>query len=94
LTSDSLSYIFKIDFKDNAKYETDLYLDGANGIGAHKMRTLAKLFTSTPLAVDNNANIQHHQQQPCLNINLFNECKNSNDILNHLVRKRINTFAY
>jgi phosphomannomutase len=37
------------------------------------------------LAVDNNANIQHHQQQPCLNINLFNECNNSNDILNHLV---------
>lgn len=55
----------------NLKYETNLYLDGANGVGADKIKSLLSRINSLCA-------------QDKLNIHLFNESKENDDILNHL----------
>ena len=65
-----------IDFEKNAKYDLDLFIDGANGIGADKVREMCKHFaklTSEKKIASN------------LNIHLFNEDTQSSEKLNHLV---------
>ena len=66
-----------IDFEKNNKYDFDLFIDGANGIGANKVREMSKYFAN--LASENKVSSK-------LNIHLFNEAKESSDRLNHLVR--------
>lgn len=65
-----------IDFK-NSNYSNEIYVDGANGVGAHKIKMLSKLIESHTTANNN-------QIQPKLNVHLFNEAKTSEDLLNHL----------
>jgi len=68
----------KIDFNNNDKYETDLYVDCANGVGAPKLKVLSQLLSS---------HLSQSSNQTNLSIHLFNESKNKHDILNHLVRR-------
>lgn len=65
----------KVNFQD--KYETDLYLDGANGVGADKIKILSKKI-----------NDLFSQSQTRLKIHLFNESQDKDDILNHLVSEK------
>ena len=72
----SLAYFFfwlKIDFNNNGKYETDLYVDCANGVGAPKLKVLAELMANSA------------PRSSALSLHLFNQSKSSTDILNHLV---------
>lgn len=62
----------------------ELYVDGANGVGAEKIKVLAELFSKKQLdLVDENRNQQ--AKQPKLKINLFNDAVDQPDRLNHLV---------
>ncbi len=51
-----------------------MYLDGANGVGADKIKILSEKL-----------NNQYNKQTSKLNIHLFNEAKEKDDILNYLV---------
>ncbi|CAF0741480.1 unnamed protein product [Brachionus calyciflorus] len=66
-----------IEFNNNGKYETDLYVDGANGIGADKIKILSRLI-STVSFNDKPSN------GTILNMHLFNDGKQPGDKLNHL----------
>jgi hypothetical protein len=56
-------------------------VDGANGVGAEKIKILAQLF-SKEMALDENSN---HQKKENLKIHLFNDAIDNPDQLNHLV---------
>ncbi len=72
-----------IDFKSSEKYENDLYVDGANGIGADKMKIFREIIRSE-YVLKNNNNIQKNNDNQ-LNITIFNDGKAADDTLNHLV---------
>ncbi len=57
--------------KDNSKYDRDLYVDGANGVGAIKLKELNKYF----------------ENRSPLRINVFNDSTSENESskLNHMV---------
>ncbi len=74
----------QIEFNNNGKYETELYVDGANGVGASKLRTLANLLASH-VHNANLTNVNHHARLSVLDFHLFNEATKSDDVLNHLV---------
>lgn len=59
----------------------DLYVDGANGIGADKIKILSRLISS----VSFNDKPSNGTTQPILNMHLFNDGKHPSDKLNHLV---------
>lgn len=69
-----------------------MYVDGANGIGADKIKLLARLLSSVTVGCDENANHGHHHTLPYLNMHLFNDGKNPGDKLNHLVKVYNYTF--
>lgn len=66
----------QINFNDSKRYEIHLYLDGANGVGAVKIENILK-------TIDNLTS----QNETRLAVHLFNEAKQPDDILNHLVNK-------
>ena len=68
-----------IDF--NSKYETDLYVDGANGVGAPKINALAEAIAAISL---NNTNDNNADACVKLNWHLFNESVEEHESLNHL----------
>jgi len=72
-----------IDFESNKNYEKDLFVDGANGIGADKIKILKNVLSSD-YVLKNNNNIQKNTGHQ-LNINIFNDGKSSDDKLNDLV---------
>jgi phosphoacetylglucosamine mutase len=89
-----------IDFRKHSSYDTELYVDGANGVGALKMNLMAKLLSSASIdgsyMNSNNAsasnshkngnyNYRHRPTEKNLNIHLFNDASSPNDQLNHLV---------
>ena len=89
-----------IDFRKNSNYDTELYLDGANGVGAVKMNIMAKLLSSASIDgsymnssasttnshhKNGNYNYRHRPTEKNLNIHLFNDASGPNDQLNHLV---------
>ncbi|RNA33867.1 phosphoacetylglucosamine mutase [Brachionus plicatilis] len=69
-----------IEFNNNGKYESDLYVDGSNGIGADKIKKLSRLISS----VSFNDKPSNGSSQPVLNIHVFNDGKQPSDKLNHL----------
>lgn len=71
-----------IDFKENGQYEKNLFVDGANGIGADKIKSLSEIIKSDSiLKNNNNKNINGDFD---LNVSIFNDGKAADDVLNHL----------
>ena len=69
---------------EKSKYELDLYVDGANGVGAEKIKTLAEILAKHEIEmVDENRN--EHGKQPNLKVHLFNDSITKPDLLNHSV---------
>lgn len=68
-----------IDFKNNSRYEKDLFVDGANGIGADKIKKMSDLIKSD-FKLRNNNNTEKNQ----MNILAFNEGIANDDVLNHM----------
>lgn len=62
-----------INFNDSDKYEKNVYLDGANGVGADKVKKISQKIND----------LTSHGETK-LEIHLFNEAKQPDDILNHL----------
>ncbi len=86
----------QIDFESKSHYQATLYVDGANGVGALKARTLAQLLASPSaddqcihgqqLSVDATTTTHHHRPAKYhLNLQLFNEDVATQHKLNHLV---------
>jgi phosphomannomutase len=70
-----------IDFNNNnGKYEAELYVDGANGVGAEKIRLL-----SSALADAFSGQEEPALSYPRLSLQLFNEAATADDKLNNLV---------
>jgi hypothetical protein len=69
-----------IEFNNNGKYESELYVDGANGVGAEKIRLLREA-----LAGAFGGQGAHSSSGPMLSLHSFNEAKRPEDKLNHLV---------
>ena len=61
-----------------------MFVDGANGVGAGKLRTLSNLL-ATHVHNANLTNVNHQARLSVLDFHLFNEAKNREDVLNHLV---------
>lgn len=70
-----------IDFKAGGKYEKDLFVDGANGIGADKIEVFNEIMKADFVARTNNNVSKDTDNQ--LNISVFNAHKEKDDILNH-----------
>ena len=60
-------------------YEPNLFVDGANGIGANKINQMRDLIKSD-FILRNNNNDEKNQ----INISTFNDGTASNDVLNHM----------
>jgi phosphoacetylglucosamine mutase len=63
---------------NNGRYEADLYVDGANGVGADKIKLLGQALAS---AFGEEQIVAGPKK---LNLHLFNEAKTPDDKLNHL----------
>lgn len=77
----------QIDFSAGSKYEKDLFVDGANGIGADKIEVFNEVMKADFVARTNNNVSKDTKNQ--LNISVFNAHKESDDILNHKVRREL-----
>jgi len=67
----------QIHFKEDRHYDANLFVDGANGIGADKIKEMANFIKSDYISKHNN-NIN----TSLLNIVTFNDGKNVHDVLN------------
>lgn len=71
-----------IKFKSDSKYEKNLYVDAANGVGADKIRQMSEYIKSDFVKrTNNNAN---KNGEFLLNITTFNDGTASDDVLNYL----------
>lgn len=71
-----------IKFKSDGKYEKDLFVDGANGVGADKMKVFSDILKETSILRNNNND--EEVSNNLLNISIFNDGKADDDVLNHL----------
>ena len=87
----------QIDFESKSRYESTVYVDGANGVGAVKGRSLAQLLTAPSAddkcihehvsgAADGELITHHHRPAKYhLNLHLFNQDETAQDKLNYRV---------
>lgn len=68
-----------IQFNNNGKYENELYVDGANGIGALKVNNLYQTLLKV---AEEEASLD--QIAKVVDLHVFNEAKSPEDRLNHL----------
>lgn len=68
-----------INFKADTRYEPNLFVDGANGIGANKINLMRDLIKSDYILRNNN-----NDEKNQINISTFNDGTVSDDVLNHM----------